>query len=223
MADRALQILRDLIAIPSVNPMRLDVSEPIERGVAVYLDGILRREGIDCERQEVVKGRENLIAVVDPTVSEEKGVRSGLMFNSHMDTVPVENMTIEPFDPVIKNERVYGRGACDAKGSIAAMVEAVIAYAKSPVRRSKVIFSATVDEEFSFSGALKLIEKQLPIAACVTGEPTNLNSIIAHKGVARWHAKVLGVSAHGAIPHLGRSAICDGARCSGVGGLRQRA
>jgi acetylornithine deacetylase len=92
------------------------------------------------------------------------------------------------------------------------MAEAFIDYASSTVRPSKLVFAATVDEEFSFSGACRLIEKQLPVEACIVGEPTKLSGIIAHKGVARWRVIISGISAHGATPQLGRSAIYDGAR-----------
>jgi acetylornithine deacetylase/succinyl-diaminopimelate desuccinylase family protein len=209
-----LQLLRDLIAIPSVNPMRQSINEPVgpvERGVADYVEEVIRRERIDCERQLVQEGRENLIAILQPTVYDSRE-RAGLMFNTHMDTVPVENMSIAPFDPVVSGGLIYGRGACDAKGSIAAMLAAFIHHAKMPVRPVPVVFAATVDEEFSFSGAWKLIEREWPVKSCVVGEPTRLQSIIAHKGVARWRVKVRGKSAHGATPQLGRNAIYDGAR-----------
>jgi acetylornithine deacetylase len=74
------------------------------------------------------------------------------------------------------------------------------------------VFAAMVDEEFSFAGSWKLIERDWPVSACIVGEPTRLATIIAHKGVARWRMSVTGTSAHGAMPHLGHSAIYDGAR-----------
>ena len=125
------------------------------------------------------------------------------MLNSHMDTVPVANMAIDPFDPVVRAGRVYGRGACDAKGPIAAMLAAVTAYAESGARPATVVFAAMADEEFAFSGAWKLVEREWPVSACVVGEPTRLSLIVAHKGVARWRLRVKGKSAHGATPHLG--------------------
>jgi acetylornithine deacetylase/succinyl-diaminopimelate desuccinylase-like protein len=134
------------------------------------------------------------------------------MLNSHMDTVPVANMSIDPFDPVVRDGRVYGRGACDAKGPIAAMLAAVTAYAERRERPTTIVFAAMADEEFAFSGAWKLIEREWPVSACVVGEPTRLALIVAHKGVARWRVRVKGTSAHGATPQLGRSAIYDGAR-----------
>ena len=209
MAVEALQTLRELIAIPSVNPMRPCPGEAVERGVADYVESVLRRAGVDCERQTVFEGRENVIGVVHASVGARGG---GLMFNSHMDTVPVANMSIDPFDPVVREGRVYGRGACDAKGPVAAMLAAVTAYAGRRERPATIVFAAMADEEFAFSGAWKLVERDWPVSACVVGEPTRLALIVAHKGVARWRVRVRGVSAHGATPQLGRSAIYDGAR-----------
>jgi len=203
-----LQLLRDMIAIPSVNPMRANSGEPVEQRMANFIETVLSHARIDCERQTVAKGRDNVIGIVHATRSGA----NGLMLNSHMDTVPVDNMSINPFDPVIDDGRVYGRGSCDAKASIAAMLTAVIEYANRSERACPVVFAAMADEEFAFSGAWKLIEKSWPVAACVVGEPTLLRRVIAHKGIVRWRLVVEGVSAHGATPDLGRSAIYDGAR-----------
>ena len=203
-----LQLLRDMIAIPSVNPMRPNSGEPVEAGMAAFIAAVLARAGIDCERQTIAAGRDNVIGIVEGNGSEAKG----LMLNSHMDTVPVENMSINPFDPVLNNGRVFGRGSCDAKASIASMLAAVIEYANQPRRSAAVVFAAMADEEFAFSGAWKLIEKSWPVSACVVGEPTLLRRVIAHKGIVRWCINVQGVSAHGATPELGRSAVYDGAR-----------
>ncbi|HEX6648984.1 MAG TPA: M20 family metallopeptidase [Pyrinomonadaceae bacterium] len=203
-----LKLLRDMIAIPSVNPMRANSGEPVEQAMANFIESVLSRSGIDCERQAVAEGRENVIGIVQPT----KPAANGLMLNSHMDTVPVDNMSINPFDPVIENGCVFGRGSCDAKASIAAMLSAVIDYANRSERPSAVVFAAMADEEFAFSGAWKLIEKSWPVSACIIGEPTLLRRVIAHKGIVRWRITVQGVSAHGATPELGRSAVYDGAR-----------
>ena len=203
-----LQLLRDMIAIPSVNPMRPGTGEPVEAGMVTFIEAVLARAGIDCERQTVAAGRDNVISIVHPTTSGA----GGLMLNSHMDTVPVENMSVDPFDPVVDNGCVFGRGSCDAKASIASMLSAVIEYANRPRRSSPVVFAAMADEEFAFSGAWKLIEKSWPVSACVVGEPTLLRRVIAHKGIVRWRIDVQGVSGHGATPELGRSAVYDGAR-----------
>ena len=206
--SNTLQLLRDMIAIPSVNPMRANSGEPVEQGMVNFIETVLAGAGIDCERQTIAKGRDNVIGIVQSSSSNS----NGLMLNSHMDTVPVDNMSISPFDPVIENGCVFGRGSCDAKASIAAMLAAVVDYANQPERPSPVVFAAMADEEFAFSGAWKLIEKSWPVSACVVGEPTQLRRVIAHKGIVRWRLAVQGVSAHGATPELGRSAIYDGAR-----------
>ncbi|MDQ2856403.1 MAG: M20/M25/M40 family metallo-hydrolase, partial [Acidobacteriota bacterium] len=207
-----IQLLRDMIAIPSVNPMRAGSGVAVERELVEYVESTLRRAGIDCERQSVVEGRDNVVAIIHPTATPGRDTSRGLMFNSHLDTVPVTNMTIDPFNPVVRDGRVYGRGACDAKGSMAAMIAALVAHANSPERPVPIVFAAMADEEFSFSGSWKLIEKDWPVNACVVGEPTKLASIITHKGVARWRMTVTGTSAHGSMPQLGHSAIYDGAR-----------
>jgi|RhiMethySRZTD1v2_1073278.scaffolds.fasta_scaffold22423_4 succinyl-diaminopimelate desuccinylase len=204
------KILKDLIAIPSINPMRPNSGEAAERAAIDYLEALLRREQIDCERQMVVDGRENLVAVVHATAGGSDS--GGLLLNSHIDTVPVADMTIDPFDPVLKDDRIFGRGSCDAKASIAAMLTALLTHAQRPNRPRPVLFLATVDEEFSFSGSRRFIERQWPVSAAVVGEMTELTNVIVHKGVVRWRLQVRGVSAHGATPELGRSAIYDGAR-----------
>ncbi len=203
-----LQLLRDMIAIPSVNPMRANSGEYVEKAMANFIETVFATARIDCERQTVAEGRDNVIAIVHSTASDV----NGLMLNSHMDTVPVDNMSIKPFDPVIENGRLFGRGSCDAKASLAAMMSAVIDYAQKPERPRPVVFAAMADEEFAFSGSWKLIEKSWPVSACVIGEPTLLRRVIAHKGIVRWRIEVRGLSAHGATPELGRNAIYDGAR-----------
>jgi acetylornithine deacetylase len=176
--------------------------------MANFIETVLNGARIDCERQKVSEGRDNVIAIVHSTGSNV----NGLMLNSHMDTVPVDNMSIKPFDPVIENGCVFGRGSCDAKASIAAMMSAVIEYANQPERPCPLVFAAMSDEEFGFTGSWKLIEKSWPVFACIVGEPTLLRRVIAHKGIVRWRIEAHGLSAHGAEPELGRNAIYDGAR-----------
>ena len=164
-----IQLLRDMIAIPSVNPMTTNSGAPVERAMGNFIETILTRAGIDCERQRVAEGRDNVIGIVHANSGS-----AGVMLNSHMDTVPIDNMSINPFDPFTKDGRIFGRGSCDAKASLAAMLTAVINYAQQSDRRATVVFAAMADEEFSFSGSWKLIEKQWPVSACVVGEPTRL-------------------------------------------------
>jgi len=204
-----IQLLRDMIAIPSVNPMTPNSGAPVERAMASFIETTLTRAGIDCERQPVAEGRDNVVGIVHANTG---GRAAGVMLNSHIDTVPIDNMLIGPFDPIIKDDCIFGRGSCDAKASLAAMLTAVINYSQQTERRATVVFAAMADEEFSFSGSWKLIEKQWPVSACVVGEPTRLRRVIAHKGLVRWRISVEGLSAHGATPELGRNAVYDAAR-----------
>ena len=203
-----LQLLRDMIAIPSVNPMRAKSGEHVEKGMVNFIETVLSAARIDCERQSVAEGRDNVIGIVHATETNVNGV----MLNSHTDTVPVDNMAIKPFDPVIEYGHVLGRGSCDAKASLAAMMSALIEYANQSHRPHPAVFAAMADEEFGFTGSWKLIEKSWPVSACVVGEPTLLKRVIAHKGIVRWRIEVQGLSAHGAEPDLGRNAIYHGAR-----------
>lgn len=204
-----IQLLRDMISIPSVNPMTTNSGAPVERAMGNFVETMLTRARIDCERQRVADGRDNIIGIVHANNGEPA---AGVMLNSHMDTVPIDNMSIKPFDPIIKDDCIFGRGSCDAKASLAAMLTAVINYAQQSDRRAPVVFAAMADEEFSFSGSWKLIEKEWPVSACVVGEPTRLRRVIAHKGLVRWRISVEGLSAHGATPELGRNAVYDAAR-----------
>lgn len=208
MSD-AVKLLADLVAIPSVNPGDRAVSGPgyTEREVVNYLEAFLRRAGIDCERQEVLPERENLIAVV-----EGRDASRTLFLQSHTDTVEVEGMTIEPFQPVIRDGKLYGRGACDAKGQVAAMLTALVHVVRRGRPPTNVAVIAGCEEEYRFRGVLKLLESGFRATAGVVGEPTELNLVIAHKGTVRWYLRTRGVTAHSSNPHLGQNAIYRMAR-----------
>jgi len=119
-------------------------------------------------------------------------------------------MQFEPFAPRVEGDILYGRGSADDKGSVAAMMAALIDIAKSGAKPPlTVIFSATADEEFRMRGLLGLFDAGLTAtaAAAIVGEPTNLEIIIAHKGVARFKISTAGKAAHGSRPDMGVNAI----------------
>jgi acetylornithine deacetylase len=217
MLPNVVQTLGDLIAIPSVNPMGHPVTGPeyLEYRVTDYLESFFRQLGVNYQRQTVEPKRDNIIARLDGAATAEAGAPI-LLFDAHQDTVPVTGMTIEPWTPVVRDGRIYGRGACDIKGGLAAMLVAFARLAAEPAkRRSTIILSATVNEEHGFSGATaltKLWEQPNSIiprrpAAAIIAEPTELNVVVAHKGVVRWRMHGLGRAAHSSDPHAGDNAI----------------
>ena len=131
-----------------------------------------------------------------------------LILEAHQDTVPVDNMTIAPFGAVIEGNRLYGRGACDIKGGMAAMLAAFGRLVRAkPGKSANVIMACTVDEEFTFLGVQHLVKDGIQGDMAVVAEPTALNIVHAHKGVARWILTVPGRSCHSSSPEQGVSAI----------------
>jgi acetylornithine deacetylase len=121
-------------------------------------------------------------------------------------------MTIPPFEPRVENGRLYGRGSCDTKAGLAAMMHAVASlHAERIVPPCEVWLAAAVDEEFSYRGVVKLCEGLTGVAAIVA-EPTGLRAVIASKGVLRWRISVQGKASHSGKPHLGVNAISHMAR-----------
>src|SRR5437016_4314450 len=113
------RLLRDLVALPSVNPMgRALPAELIhEHRVTAYLENFFRSLGVPCERQSIAPYRDNIVAHC-----ELPGARKTLLLEAHQDTVPTDGMTIDPFAAHIDGNRLYGRGACDVKGGMTAML-----------------------------------------------------------------------------------------------------
>src|SRR5664279_1330767 len=124
-------LLAELISIPSVNPHGDPGTRSVgEEQIASYLAAFLKELGADVELKEVKPGRPNVFGVFHP----EKPVRQRLAFAPHTDTVSVAGMTISPFDPVTKNGRLYGRGASDTKGPLAAALWALAQWSRSKAR-----------------------------------------------------------------------------------------
>jgi acetylornithine deacetylase len=205
MRDESLTgLLADLVAIPSVNPMGRGVTgrEFSEGAIAEYVASLLRHCRIDVETREVMPGRPNVIGFVDA------GKPETLLLEAHLDTARVDTMTIPPFGAEIRDGRMYGRGACDTKGSLAAFLHALCSsVSEGRDRRFNVIFAATADEEYQFSGARHAAAHGLKADMGIAGEPTCLHIVRAHKGVTRWKIAVRGVAAHSAYPERGDNAI----------------
>ncbi len=197
--DPAIQLLRDLVAINSVNPT-LVPGAPGESEIAEAVATELRRIGLDVEMQPVVPGRPNVVGVLE-------GKRKGrtLMFCGHLDTVGVTGMA-QPFTPVERDGRLYGRGAQDMKSGVAAMIAAAEQIARRGLDEGRLVIAAVVDEEHSSIGADALVTKWRADAAVVT-EPTALEITVGHKGFAWIEIVVHGKAAHGSRPKEGEDAI----------------
>ncbi|MCC9605150.1 M20 family metallopeptidase [Blastopirellula sp. JC732] len=218
MASDVVSLLQELVRIPSVNPMGRDVAGEIyfEARLTSFLQQYVADWGFFCERQHVSPQRENLlIATVD--LAKLPPDRPILMLEAHQDTVPVDGMSIDPFAGEIKNGRIYGRGSCDIKGGMAAMLMAISKFRDLPAeKRPAVVLALAVNEEHGFSGAKRITrcwsegESKLltrPPAAVLVSEPTLLDVVVSHKGVARWKCHAQGVAAHSSNPKIGANAI----------------
>lgn len=188
------ELLRALVGVPSVNPR--DGSGPGEAALAEVVRDWLVSRGIAARTREVLPGRPNVLAVVpgrDPRA---------LLLESHLDTVEVNGMSVDPYAGEVRDGRLYGRGACDAKGSLAAFMLAAAELAAGPVPPRTVVFAGVVDEEHLYRGVLGLIgELPVPeVAGAVVGEPTGLAMGTAHKGVVRYTVRTLGEAGHASRP-----------------------
>jgi acetylornithine deacetylase/succinyl-diaminopimelate desuccinylase-like protein len=227
-----LELLQQLIRIPSVNPMGRDTSGPDvgEGRLTDFLQSRCEQLGLRWLRQNVHPGRDNLIALLS---GEPPALKGGefLLWDVHQDTVPADGMTVDPFGGEIRDGRVYGRGACDVKGSMAAILAAISRTLSGPKQsnRPNIAVALTVNEECGFSGSRALsalwqrsaevsgavvagtcsIAELFPRApdAAIVAEPTGFNIVTAHNGVVRWRCHAVGRAAHTSRPDAGVNAI----------------
>ena len=200
LADPAVTLLRDLVAIDSVNPS-LAAGARGEADIARRIASELESIGLRVEITDAAPGRPNVVGVLDG-----RAPGRSLMFCGHTDTVGVSGMH-RPFDPEIRDGRLYGRGAQDMKGGVAAMIGAVRRLVETGgLAQGRVIVAAVVDEEHESIGAEALVTRWRADAAVVT-EPTGLDIAVAHKGFQWIALETRGRAAHGSRPLEGRDAI----------------
>jgi acetylornithine deacetylase/succinyl-diaminopimelate desuccinylase family protein len=198
-------LLRDLVRLPSVNPMGrswADDSILYEHRVTDYLEAFFRKVGVPFERQTIAPKRDNIVARF-----ESPGATCTYLFEVHQDTVPVEAMIVEPFGGEVREGRIYGRGACDVKGSMAVMLSVLERLVKQkPKGAGNLVLACTVDEEHTFLGVQELV-KSVKADFAVVAEPTMLQIVDAHKGVVRWKVRTPGRACHSSRPDQGINAI----------------
>lgn len=192
-----VKIASDLIRIPSYSH-----TENQEKRVAEYIYNLLKEENIPVELKEVLKGRFNVTAYL-----KGEGGGKSLMLSGHLDTVPPYDME-NPFTPVLKDGVLYGRGACDMKGPVSAMLLSLIALKRSGISlKGDVLFTGVIDEEEKGKGAEYLVKNGPFTDGAIIGEPTDMKIAVGHKGLEWIKVKVAGKKVHGGRMDEGINAI----------------
>lgn len=197
--DELISLLSDFISIPTYTTYKNR-----EQELAEYIMQICKREGIDAYFQDTdEKGRYNVIATI-----KGRGNGKSLMYNGHMDTVPIDGMT-DPLVPVIKDGYMYGRGTADMKSGLAAMFYSLIMVKRMGIPlEGDFVFAGVIDEEAAKSTGSWAIAKNGPKTDyAIVGEPTALYPVIAHKGIDYFQIDFHGKAAHSSNPDNGVSAI----------------
>lgn len=207
-SSAAVRHLRDYVAIPSVNPMGrsdIDARWVGEERYAEHVHQQLKRLGVDS----VLIGRDKRRSVVGQARPARSSVET-LLVASHLDTVPVDNMVIDPFDPVVKDGRLYGRGSCDTKAGMAALLAALERVLARGTLARQLVVVGEADEETGDSigvgDVLAHIEGSRVDWAIAT-EPTGLRIVNAHKGTAMARFEAHGRACHSSEPGRGKNAI----------------
>ena len=196
----ARALARALVRIDSRNPT-LSAGAPGEHACAHELRAVLHAWGFHTDVLDVAPGRPNLVA----RIGTPRGGRS-LMFNGHLDVVDVDGMVHPPFDGEERDGRLYGRGAADMKGGIAAMCAAAWRAARAGTR-GEIIIAAVADEEYESLGTRGLLERGIRADGAIVAEPTRLAIMPAHRGFVWVEITVAGRAAHGSRYDLGIDAV----------------
>jgi acetylornithine deacetylase len=196
--DTPAEVLASLIRIDSQNPV-LAPGAPGEQDIAAFCVAWLTRQGVDAWTEEAAPGRPNVVA---RTGSGDGPI---LVLCAHLDTVSAAGMEIPPFEPRVEQRRMYGRGAYDMKGGVAAVLCALAALAQRPLQGT-VMAALVADEEYESLGAADFVRRH-SADACILTEPSDGRLVVAHKGFVWLEVTTRGVAAHGSRWEDGVSAI----------------
>ena len=196
----ARALARALVRIDSRNP-GLVADGPGEAACVARLREVLDGWGFRTEVHDAAPGRPNLIA----RVGEARAGRA-LMLSGHVDVVGIEGMTHAAFAAEVRDGRLYGRGAADMKGGVAAMCGAAW-HAAQGALSGEVIVAIAADEEFESIGTRAMLERGVRADAAIVGEPTCLQVMPAHRGFVWIEVTVHGRAAHGSRWDIGVDAI----------------
>ena len=201
----AVALARELVRADSRNPS-LVAGAPGEQEVARLLAELLTAWGLQVEVLEAEPGRPNVIARAGSSAREARSGGRSLMFNGHLDVVGIDGMGHPPFEAFERGGRLYGRGAADMKGGIAAMCAAA-ARAVSAGMDGELVVAAVVDEEYASAGTRALVASGVRADAAIVTEPTRLAIAPAHRGFAWLTVTIYGRAAHGSRYDIGVDAI----------------
>ena len=196
----AVALACELVRVDSRNPALVPGARG-EAEVAAVLAAVLESWGFRVELRDAAPGRPNVVA----RIGGGGGGRS-LMLNGHLDTVGIDGMTHDAFDPVIRDGRLHGRGACDMKSGVAAMCAAAARAGRKGLA-GEVIIAAVIDEELESLGTRALLEQGVRTDAAIVTEPTRLSVMPAHRGFVWMELRVTGRAAHGSRYDIGVDAI----------------
>lgn len=220
--DALISLASDLIAIPSIDGHEVDAQR--------FVAGALARIGADVDTWSIDMAslaehpaysaevdRPEALGVVGafgaagPERPPGRGARPTLMLNGHIDVVPTgdpDDWTTGPFSPTVRDGRLYGRGACDMKGGLAAAIHAIDAVGRAGVRLDgRVVVASVVGEEDGGCGTLATLLHGITADACVIPEPTELAVVPTNAGALSFRIRMRGLSAHGATRSQGVSTI----------------
>lgn len=197
--------LREMIRFDTVNS-EISGRDDAEAELVSWLESRAKQHGLSAELLPVPSSAANLLISFerDPSLP-------WLLFDSHLDTVSVDGMSIDPFSATVRDDRVWGRGACDTKASGAAMFAALTEYTEDPTGSHNIMLLFSVGEEVGMTGIKAFVSSGVlgkhHCRAAVVGEPTRLELVVATNGVERYVVSAKGVAAHSADPDRGVSAI----------------
>lgn len=195
--DEVVEILKTMVNIPSYPGI-----ENQEAKVAQYIKSVFDKEGIKAYIDEIEGGRCNVIAKIQ---GDEKG--KSILLTGHTDTVDPYGME-NPLELIEIDENLYGRGAVDMKGALAAMMMAMIEIKRSKIKlKREVVFAGVIDEEHKSRGTIDFLEQSYKVDMAIVGEPSNFELCLAHRGLEWFELEFEGKTVHGGKQDFGINAI----------------
>ncbi|MES2708315.1 MAG: M20 family metallopeptidase [Verrucomicrobiota bacterium] len=210
MTSRVVSLCRDLVRIPSVNPDGDPGTGGIgEKACAEYAGAVLEKLGAEVVFEEVMPDRPNVIGRFPSRPSPDGRRKPLILLAPHTDTVSVRGMTIDPFGAEIREGRLYGRGSCDTKGTMAAMLAALEELGPDGIADlgAEIHFAGFMGEETGQWGSRHFAAHHAGYDFALIGEPTECAVVHTHKGSYWCSLTTTGRAAHGARPELGENAV----------------